>query len=205
MSAVRRWPDRAEWQERAEYAVRTQCLAVDRLLDGAVFSTPEEDAEALALARSAAPEARRAATAAITALRARLPDRPATGRARVAWFLALDPEHETVASQLAGLETARTRLARAAREQHPGDVLDELRRITRSPAVTAPEAVTAAVARLQELAGAATARRDQAAEAALQEAIAAEVARRATDTAWEKELEWRARAEGGPLVVHHRV
>ncbi|UQA95689.1 hypothetical protein [Streptomyces halobius] len=205
MSATRQWPTRAEWQASAEYAVRTRCPAVDRLPADAVFHTPEEAAEARMLARAAAGQARPALTAAITALRARLPDRPAAGRARVAWFLALDADREAVAEELAALESSRTRLARAAREEHLGAVLDELQRLLRSSAVTPPEALPASAARLQELADAATVRRDQAAEAALQEAIAAEVARRCTDEVWEKELERRARVEAGPLVVHHRV
>ncbi|MER6253648.1 hypothetical protein ABT224_20060 [Streptomyces sp. NPDC001584] len=202
---VRQWPGREEWQERAEYAARTLCPPRDRLPADAVFSTATEDAEALALIRDAATRARPAVTAAIAVLRGRLPDRPAAGRGRIAWFLNLDDAAEVVASELAQLESSRTRLARALRTGHQGEALEELRHIANCPAVEVPAEVASALVRLAELAALATARCDQAAEEALQKAIAAEVARRRTDQAWGRELERRSRVEAGPVVVRIRA
>ncbi|MFD5881036.1 hypothetical protein [Streptomyces yangpuensis] len=201
----RQWPSREEWQARAEYAVRTWCPAADRLPEDAVFSTPAEDAEALALIGVAAAGARSVATAAIGVLRERLPGRPSVGRARIAWFLDLDAETEVLASELAQLESARTRLARAVRTGHQGMALEELRHITDSPTVEVPAEVAAAVARLGELGAVAAARRARAADEAQQKAIAAEIDRRRTDEAWALELERRRRAEAGPVIVRYGV
>ncbi|MFJ2752708.1 hypothetical protein [Streptomyces sp. NPDC087297] len=202
---VRQWPGREEWQARAEYAVRTWCPPRDRLPADAVFSTAAEEAEALTLVRDAAARARPAATAAIAVLRGQLPGQPAAGRARIAWFLDLDDATEAVASELAQLESSRTRLARALRSGHQGEALEELRHIASCPTVEVPAEVTSCLVRLSELAALAEARCNRAAEEALQKAIAAEVARRRTDEAWAHELERRDRVEAGPVVVRIRA
>lgn len=197
------WPSREEWQAKAEQSVRTRITMYERIPAGTVFLTAGETAEALELARQAAAEARPLLNAEIGRLRGLLPDRPpaSSTRARVAWFLGLDEERYVMASDLAAVEEIRTRTSRAAKAGGWGEVQWQLGRIRCSyRAVRPTPALDAALDRLDELAAAETDRRATYARALEDEAVALEVARRAADEAWAKELEWRASVDA-PRVI----
>lgn len=195
------WPSREEWQAKAEQSVRTRITMYERLPAGETYLTAAEEAEAAELAQTAAREARPLLTAEIRRLRDELPDRPNAGRVRINWFLNLDEERYTAACNLAAVEEIRTRTARAAKAGDWGEVQWQLGRIRKSyPAVVSTEALNAALDRLDELCAARDERRTAFARALEDAAVALEVARRATDEAWARELEWRAGVDA-PRVI----
>ncbi|MEW2302014.1 hypothetical protein AB0958_18910 [Streptomyces sp. NPDC006655] len=192
----RQWPTREEWQAKAEYSVRTLCTRWERLPHDARFITAEEEAEALAWALEAAKRLRPPLTAEINRLRVLVPDRPAAGRARVRWWLDLSEEKERVANDLSALEDIRRTVARAAREKAWDTVGGQLGRLYRHQRrIMLDGGLDELCERLNARAVEVAARRDAEAVRLEQKAIEREVARRATDEAWEKELEWRARVE----------
>jgi hypothetical protein len=67
------------------------------------------------------------------------------------------------------------------------------------------EAATDQVARLSALAALMAQRRDAAASAAEEEAVARAIATRNSDSGWAKELERRARIERGPMLTVHTI
>jgi hypothetical protein len=192
----RAWPSREEWQAKAEYAVRTACTKwerLERLQPDTVWSSLAEDQEFEDLAQPAAKQIRALLTPEIERLRALLPDRPKEGRARNAWFVALDGKAYEDACNLGALEEMRRDVERSRRKQHWGTVCWELGRIRNHySAIVLPADLVTAHDRMLELQDAATKRRDAVADAVQQEAIAREVARRGTDKAWAQELERRA-------------
>lgn len=200
------WPSRAEWQAKAEYAVRTSCTMyerLDRLQPGTVWSSLGEDIEMEELAKPAAAQLRRLLTAEIGRLRAKLPDRPTNSRLRAAWFVALEGERYEDACNLGSLEQMRAALQKEVRNGAWGGVAWQLGRVRQHyRAIQLPDDVLAAHDRMQELSGSAQERRRVAAQAAEDAAVAREVARRATDEAWEKELERRVRVES-PRVIRY--
>lgn len=202
----RTWPTREEWQAKAEQSVRTFCTPYERLQQlqpGAVWSTLAEDTELEELARPAAAVLRKLLTTEIERLRGKLPDRPKNSTPRAQWFVALEGERYEDAQNLGSLEGMRREVQKAARAEYWATVAWHLGRVRKSyPAIVLPEDVLAAHDRMQELVDAATERRRVAAEAAVDAAVAAEVARRATDEAWAKELEWRERVDS-PHVIRY--
>jgi hypothetical protein len=203
---VREWPSREEWQAKAEYAVRTACTMyerLDRLQPDTCWSSLAEDVEMEELARPAAVELRRLLTAEIDRLRALLPDRPKHTKPRVAWFLALEGARYEDAVNLSALERMRTDVQRAVRNEAWGGVAWPLGRLRKSyPAILLTDDLLAAHDRMEELSAAAAERRRAAAQAAEDAAVAREVARRATDEAWEQELERRREIES-PRVIRY--
>ncbi|MFB7359637.1 hypothetical protein [Streptomyces gardneri] len=193
---ARAWPSREEWQAKAEYAVRTgQTLyeRLDRLQPDTNWWSLGEETELEELASTAAPEMRRLLTAEINRLRELMPERPAPGRKRAAWFVALEGEAYDNACNLGALEEMRTDVQRARQKHAWGGIVWHLGRIrSHYPAVTLPEQLLTAHDRMTELTASADERRKQAAIAAEQAAVDKEIARRATDKAWAKELERRA-------------
>jgi hypothetical protein len=195
------WPSRAEWQAKAEQSVRTRITMFERIPAGTVFLTADETAEVTALARQAAAQARPLLTAEIQRLRALLPDRPNAGRARVAWFIGLDETRYALACDLAAVEKIRSVTGRAAKAGGWGEVQWQLSRIRRSHRAIRPTPdLDAALDRLDDLTTAEADRRTTYARALEDEAVALEVARRATDEAWTKELEWRASVDSPRII-----
>lgn len=194
--SARVWPSREEWQAKAEYAVRTLCTKyerLDRAQPDTVWSSLAEDQEFEDLASPAAAEFRALLTAEINRLRSLLPDRPKEGRARNAWFVALEGQAYEDACNLGALEEMRRDVQRSRRKEHWGVVCWELGRVRdHYDAITLPSHLIQAHNRMLELQAAAEKRREEAADAIQQAAIEREVARRATDEAWAQELERRA-------------
>jgi predicted transcriptional regulator len=202
---AREWPSREEWQAKAEYAVRTSCTMyerLDRAQPDTCWSSLAEDVEMEELARPAAAELRRLLTAEINRLRALLPDRPKNTKPRVAWFVALEGKRYEDACNLSSLEVMRTDIQRAVRNEAWGRVTWHLGRVRKYPAIRLTDDLLAAHDRMEELSAAATERRRAAAQAIEDAAVAREVARRATDEAWEQELERRRQVES-PRVIRY--
>ena len=201
------WPSREEWAAKAEQWVRTFCTPDERLeqaFPGAHWPTLAEDTEMEELATSAAKATRPLLTVEIQRLKGLLPDRPPKGRARADWFIGLEGERWKNACDLAGLEGIRSSIARAVRDEHWGTIAWELGRLYDNyPGITLPADVVAAVDRLRAIGFAVHARRAKEADRLVEEAVAREVAKRATDEGWAKELERRARIDSGPLVTIH--
>jgi hypothetical protein len=200
---ARAWPSREEWQAKAENAVRTACTKYERLeraQPDTVWFSLAEDQEFEDLARPAATEFRALLTAEINRLRALLPDRPKEGRARNAWFIALEGQAYEDACNLGALEEMRRDVQRSRREGHWGAICWQLGRVRdHYAAITLPSHLIQAHNRMTQLQAAAEKRRDEAADAIQQSAIDRETARRATDEAWAQELERRA------AIDHPRV
>ncbi|MEU5322908.1 hypothetical protein AB0G67_40090 [Streptomyces sp. NPDC021056] len=201
--SARVWPSREEWQDKAEYSVRTACTKwerLDRLQPDTVWSSLAEDQEFEDLARPAATQLRALLTPEINRLRALLPDRPKEGRARNAWFVALEGQAYEDACNLGALEEMRRDVERSRRKEHWGAICWELGRVRdHYAAITLPAALLDAHSRMVHLQQAAEKRRDAVADSLQQEAVDLEVARRATDEAWAQELERRA------AIDHPRV
>lgn len=201
------WLSREEWAAKAEYSVRTFCTPDERLeqaFPGAHWPTLAEDTEMEELATSAAKTVRPLLTAEIQRLKGLLPDRPPKSRARADWFCGLEGKPWKDACNLAGVEGIRASLARAVRDEHWGTITWELGRLYDNyPDITLPPDVVAAVDRLRAIGLAVNARRTKEADRLVEEAVAAEVAKRATDEGWAKELGRRARIDDGPLVAIH--
>ncbi|MEU9014278.1 hypothetical protein AB0D12_31815 [Streptomyces sp. NPDC048479] len=203
---MREWPSREEWQAEAEYAVRTRCTMFERLEEaqpGTVWLSLGEETELEELARPAAAALRPLLTAEIERLRVLLPDRPKNSRPRGLWFVALEGQRYEDACNLGSLEGMRAEVQRDVRGPGWGGVAWHLGRVRKSyPGIVLPAGLLAAHDRMTVLLDAAAARRREAAEAVEQAAVDAEVARRATDAGWAKELERRARIES-PRVVRY--
>ncbi|MFF9287468.1 hypothetical protein [Streptomyces griseosporeus] len=201
---ARAWPSREEWQAKAEYAVRTACTKYERLdraqPDTVWFSLAEEQ-EFEDLAAPAATEFRALLTAEINRLRSLLPDRPKKGRPRNAWFVVQEGQAYEDACNLGALEEMRRDVQRARRDGQWGVIHWQLGRVRKNYAqIALPAHLLRAHDRMAELQAAAEKRRNEAADAVEQAAIAREVARRATDEAWAQELERRA-AIDNPRVI----
>lgn len=200
---ARAWPSRDEWQAKAEYAVRTACTKyerLDRLQPDTVWSSLGEDVEFEELAAPAAFQIRALLTPEIVRLRALFPERPSKTRARGLWFVALEGQAYEDACNLGALEEMRREVERARRQQRWGHVCWELGRLRNHyTAITLPYSLVKAHDRMLQLQAAAEQRREAAADAAEQAAVAREVSWRATDEAWAQELERRA------AIDHPRV
>ncbi|MGW8702300.1 hypothetical protein ACWGOK_36165 [Streptomyces eurythermus] len=200
---ARAWPSREEWQAKAEYAVRTACTKyerLDRAQPDTVWFSLAEDQEFEDLAAPAAAKFRALLTAEINRLRELLPDRPKEGRARNAWFVALEGQAYEDACNLGALEEMRRDVQRARREEHWGVVCWQLGRVRNHyKQITLPSHLTEAYSRMVKLQASAEKRREEAADAIQRSAIEREIARRATDEAWAQELERRA------AIDHPRV
>lgn len=202
----RNWPSREEWQAKAEYAVRTACTKyerLDRAQPDTVWYSLAEDQEYETLAFGAAGTLRTLLTAEIRELRRLLPDRPKTAHQRGKWSAGLTEEAYETAINLGALEQIRAELHRARTAKHWGTVCWELGRLREHySAIPLSESLLKAHDRMLTLQGQAEKRREEAADAIEQSAIEREVARRATDEAWRKELERRERVES-PRVIHY--
>lgn len=198
---TRVWPSRQEWVAKAEQSVRTRCSMYERLPEGQEFATDAETAEGQELARIVAKAARPLLTAEVKRLEQLLGDRPKAGRARIDWFLALDDGRYRLAGDLAALEEIRRELARDVKARAWRGVEWQLGRIRKHyPAIVLDTETLATLDVLEALAAVVDNRRRAEARRLQGEAVAREVARRATDEAWAQELEWRASVES-PRVI----
>ncbi|MEU1078175.1 MULTISPECIES: hypothetical protein [unclassified Streptomyces] len=201
---TRNWPSRQEWQARAEYAVHTACTMyerLDRIQPDTTWSSLAEDEEMATLARTAASALRPLLTAEISRLRAVFPERPAQSRARAAWFVALEADRYEQACNLGALEDMRRQVQRAVKDDSWWTVAGQLGRIRKHyTAIHLPPEVLAAETRMTAIGAAVDERRKTAAIALEREAVDREIARRATDQAWEQELERRRRIDE-PRVI----
>ncbi|MFD9721042.1 hypothetical protein [Streptomyces sp. NPDC059076] len=202
---ARAWPSREEWQANAGYAVRTLCTPAERLQrinPDAVWSTPAEGLKFKALAIDIAKAVRPLLTREIDRLRDSLPDRPAAGRARIAWFVALEGERDEMACALSTFEEMRRDFQRAVRKGNWGTIYREAGRLHDhyQAAIPLGPVLAADIGRMRVISAAAQARHDQAAREVVEAAVAAEIARRATDEAWQAELERRADIDS-PRVI----
>lgn len=193
------WSSRAEWQAAAEYSVRTFCTPLERLerLErGVIWSTLAEDVELEERALFVAKALRPLLAAEICRLRAGFPDRPSKASARGPWLVGLDDERYEAACNLAGVEGIRRETARAIRDQQWADVAWQTGRIRRHyPDITLAAPLLASLDRMEAIRDAATARRDAAADEAVEAAVVAAVAHRATDEGWAQELQRRERID----------
>ncbi|MGW5003206.1 hypothetical protein ACWEP8_36760 [Streptomyces hydrogenans] len=202
--STRAWPSREEWQAKAEYAVRTGCTMyerLDRLQPDTDWRSLGEEIEEEELGTPAAAEMRTLLTAEIARLRALFPERPDRTRERGIWFCGLEGQAYNDACNLGALEGMRADVHRARREGNWAAVTWQLGRLRNSyPEITLTESLLAAHDRLTAISDSISGRRRQAAEAAEQAAADKEIARRATDEAWAKELERRDRIDS-PRVI----
>lgn len=200
---ARAWPSREEWQAKAEYAVRTSCTMYERLdrqQPNTVWITLAEDREVEDLAFTAAGTLRSLLTAEINRLRRLHPDRPSTAHQRAKWAAGLSEEAWETATNLGALEQMRTEIHRARTAENWREVAWQLNRIHRSySGIQLPVELAEADDRIQAVFSLVDERRREAAVKVERAAVAAEVARRATDEAWAQELERRA------AIDHPRV
>lgn len=201
----RAWPSREEWQAKAEHAVRTSCTMyerLDRVQPDTVWTTLSDDAELEELSIPAATALRPLLTTEIDRLRAQFPDRPKAGRARSLWFVELEDQAYDDAGNLSALEEIRTKVQRALRDKEPGTIAWNLGRIRRHyTAISLPADLLAIHDRMEAIFNAADDRRKTAAVDLQQAAIRKEIARRATDEAWQRELERRANIDSPRVFI----
>jgi hypothetical protein len=199
--ADRKWPSRAEWQAKAEQAVRTYCTRWERLDPTIVWSTLAEQTELAERSQVVAVALRPLLSAEINRLRETFPDRPKAGRARAAWFVELPDARYEDACNLGALEEIRTKVQKGMREDRWGEVLWQASCIRKSySGIILDPVLLAHLDSLDAILDAVTARRDLAAQQAENEAVRREMARRATDEAWEQELERRSLIDS-PRVI----
>lgn len=184
---TRMWPSREEWAAKAEHAVRTACYPLERVPEGAEhYLTPEEYAERERLFVEVSKAARPILTKMINRL------------------AALPPDVET-GPRLSVLRTARLHIGRRARgkpEPSRGFALQSLEPTVLSSHVAAMLWDLPGWDRLHDLEAKYEQARRKAADQAVQDAVAREIARRNSDEGWAKELERRARIDGSFIAMH---
>jgi hypothetical protein len=200
------WPSREEWAARAEYFVRTVCLPLERVPEGAEhYLTVAEVAEMTGLYVELSKAVRAPLTTEIKRLQAVLPwPPPAKPLDRADWYDALADEQQRAWHQLQDLRTARLEIGRRAKGLtynltgwHRSPLAFSVLSTDVAPLV--PD--QAMLARLDELEARYATLRQQAAGEALESAIAREVAERNTDEGWAMELKRRARIDGGVHLI----
>lgn len=201
-----RWPSREEWAAAAEHSVRTACFPLERVPEGAEhYLTSGEVEEMDRLYVTLSKSVRAPLTAEIKRLQGVLPwPPPAKPLERADWCEALTGQQLADWRTLQELRHARLEIGRRA-NGHTYKLITWLR----SPldfSVLSPIARPFvpdqdALARLADLEAKYDRFRNQAADYALAEAIEREVAKRNSDEGWAKELERRARIDGGPLIT----
>ncbi len=203
---TRTWPTREQWAARAEYSVRTACLPLERVPEGAEhYLTAAEVAEMDRLYVELSKAVRAPLTAEIKRLQAALPwPPPAKPLDRADWYDALAEEQQRAWHQLQDLRTARLEIGRRAKGLTYN--LIGWHRSTLAFSVLSPNVAPlvpdqAMLARLADLEARYATLRRQAAGEALESAIAREVAKRNSDEGWAAELEWRARVDAGPVIL----
>lgn len=198
------WPSRQEWAAAAEHSVKTACFPLERVPDGAEhYLTPDELAEMRSLHVELSKAARPVLSGEIARLQAVLPT-PAPQKVAdyCAWLDTLTPEQANTAALLALLKHVRRDVGQVANGRRDPLVRREPLAFTvlARPVVGLLSGLDG-WQRLAELDAAWQAARLRAADEALAQAIEDEVAKRNSDEGWAKELERRARIDGGPLIT----
>lgn len=201
-----KWPSREEWAAAAEHSVRTACYPLERVPEGVEHYLTADEAEELDRLQIDLSEAARSAlTREIKRLRDLLPPRPTGVSKRLAWYATLTRDQQETAQHLGTLEYARTDVGRRARGETSArsawyDNVACHHHVT--DGVVAPFVEDReSLERLVFLETRYKTLRHHAAMGALADAIAREVAKRNSDEGWAKELERRARIDGGSHVI----
>ncbi|MEV8638959.1 hypothetical protein AB0395_45625 [Streptosporangium sp. NPDC051023] len=205
---TRVWPSREEWAAAAERSVRTACMPLERVPEGAEhYLTADEVAEMDRLHVSLSASVRTPLTAEIKRLQRQLPwPPPAKPLDRSRWHDGLTADQQAAWQRLCELRNARLDVGRRAKgqtDQLIGWVRFPLEHSVLSADVAPLVPDAEALARLAELEAKYGRLREQAAQDALDAAIARTVAERNSDEGWARELERRARIDGGPVVYAH--
>lgn len=192
------WPTREQWAAAAEHAVRTACYAIERVPEGAEhYLTGDEFAERDRLYVALSTAVRRPLTAEIKRLSSLLPSPPPDHPlVRNSWYRNLLPQQQAIWQQIGALRTARLDIGRRAKGQPYG----LMHYSVLSPEVGPFVADAEGLDRLAALEAKYLRLRKQAAQEALDAAIAAAVAERNSDEGWAKELRRRARIDDGPTI-----
>ncbi|GAA4208984.1 hypothetical protein GCM10022252_74840 [Streptosporangium oxazolinicum] len=202
------WSTRKEWAAAAEHSVRSFCLPLERVPAGHEhYLTAEELAEMDALYVALSTAVRAPLTAEIQRLKVLLPSPiPAKPLERDRWYDALTGEQQAAWQSLRDLRNARLEVGRRAKGKTYkllGWYESPLDYSVLSPQVAPFVADAEGLARLAELEGKYTRLREQAAQDALDAALAEAVRVRNSDEGWAKELERRRQIDDGPLVTYH--
>ncbi|MEV7013342.1 hypothetical protein [Streptosporangium sp. NPDC051022] len=202
---TRVWPSREEWAAAAERSVRTACLPLERVPEGAEhYLTADEVAEMDRLYVSLSASVRAPLTAEIKRLQEQLPwPPPAKPLDRSRWHDALTAEQQAAWQRFCELRNARLDVGRRAKgqtDQLIGWARFPLEHSVLSANVAPLVPDTEALGRLAELEAKYIRLREQAAQDALDAVIARTVAERNSDEGWARELERRARIDNGPVV-----
>lgn len=195
------WPTRDEWQAAAEPFIRTYCTPRERVPSRAKrWLSPAELDELRATANRVAAALRRTLTRTVTTLGPKFPDEPDRVIERLDWEDALSEDRRGDYEHLHGAREDRRQIGRDARvfDDPNLTVLDAEsagRRFARIGAEWGTSETTADLERVAFLLAAMTERCDTAASAATEDEVQDEIARRATDEAWTKELARRDRID----------
>ncbi|MER5649669.1 hypothetical protein [Streptosporangium sp. NPDC002524] len=203
------WSTREEWAAAAEHSVRSFCLPLERVPAGHEhYLTAAELAEMDALYVALSTAVRAPLTAEIRRLKALLPAPiPAKPLDRARWYDGLTVEQQAAWQSLRDLRNARLVIGRRAQGQTYqliGWARFPLSFSVLSPEVAPFVADAEGLARLAELEGKYTRLREQAAQDALDAAIAEAVRVRNSDEGWAVEVERRRQIDDGPLLTYQR-
>ncbi|WP_031166007.1 hypothetical protein [Streptosporangium roseum] len=204
---ARLWPTREEWAAAAEHSVRTACMPLERVAEGAEhYLSTTEFAELNGLYVTLSAAVRAPLTAEIKRLQALLPSPiPHRPLDRARWYDALTAEQQSAWQALQALRNARLEIGRRAQGQTYtliGWLRSSLKYSVLSPQVAPFVVDVEGLRRLAELEAKYTQLREQAAQVVEAAAIAKAIEVRNSDEGWAKELERRARIDDGPVVVY---
>lgn len=195
------WPTRAEWQAAAESYTRTLCMPYERVPRRADHWLNEAElAETRATAHRLNLELRRQITRTIKTLAPQFPGEPASIIDRYDYEDTLDEHQRADYKRLVAARQDRLQLGRDARlldnpNLEEGEAAGAGRRINRIATDWGTSNTETDRERLAHLLAAMTERCDTAASEATETAVRAEIAKRATDEGWAKELERRQRID----------
>lgn len=202
---TRMWPSREEWAADAARWARTACYPLERVPEEAEhYLTSDEVAEMWRLHMAVSAAARPVLTAEIDRLNATLPQPVPTRVAdRIDWCDRATPEQMAAHQRMSTLKHIRRDVGRVASGR-----TDPLAGRWNPFDFTVLAKQSAGLlsgldgwSRLAELDTKWETSRQEAADQALAEAVACEVAKRNSDEGWAKELKRRARIDGDHLTT----
>lgn len=206
-TARRTWPTREEWAAAAEHSIRTACMPLERVPEGAEhYLSTVEFAEMNDLYVALSTAVRAPLTAEIKRLHSLLPPIPAKPLERAHWYDGLTSEQQVAWQALQDLRNARLEIGRRAKGQTYkliGWYRSPLDSSVLSPDVAPLVADQDGLARLAELEAKYIRLREQAAQVIEAAAIAKAIEVRNSDEGWAKELERRQWIDGDPVITHH--
>jgi len=204
------WPTRAEWQANAEDYVRTLVHPRERVPSSAGhWLSPAELADVRETAHRLTTALRRIITASVRPLGKQFPDEPTRLGDRYTWSTALQGDRAAAYQRLTAGRSDRQHLNRCVRELDSQYLnVGAARLAGRDIAYVANRwnttDTTPDAERLARLLAAMAERCDTAATEATEAAVQAEIAKRASDEGWAKELKRRADldARRGQPIFH---